>query len=255
MLNLLLGIMEDGKAQLGSFAKTDMTNTVIVMTTNAGAHEMRRIFDKRVGFLADLADVTPDVVKKMRETALHAIKKEFPPEFCNRVDDIVVFLPLRQDAVAQVMEVEIARLQRSLLATNPLALLFNCGENLKRYLLARGFDMEYGARNMRRTVDNVLSPALANILLNGELNPEQNYVQLDCDREGNVCAHADGSVGKAWIAERREQLLAGHSAPASPPPPSLPSLQPGAQDENALLRHPAFQSLIRAREALGRALR
>jgi ATP-dependent Clp protease ATP-binding subunit ClpC len=252
ILNLLLGIMEDGKAQLGNGTTTDMTNTVIVMTTNAGAHKMQGIFNKRVGFLADVADVTPDVVKKMQETAVHAIKKEFPPEFCNRVDDIIVFLPLRQDVVAQVMEVEIARLQCSLLVTNPLALLFNCGENLKRLLLARGFNMEYGARNMRRTVDNVVSPVLANIMLNGELNPEEDYVQLDCDAEGNVFAHADGSVDKAWIAKRREQLRADYTVPASPPPPSF---EPAVQDERGLLQHPGFRSLIRAHEALGRAYR
>ena len=250
ILNLLLGIMEDGKAQLGNGTTTDMTNTVIVMTTNAGAHEMQRIFNKRVGFLADVADVTPDVVKKMHETALHAVKKEFPPEFCNRVDDIIVFLPLRQSAVAQVMEVEIARLQSSLLATNPMALLFNCGESLKRFLLARGFNMEYGARNMRRTVDNVVSPILANVMLNGELNPEEDYVQLDCDAEGNIFAHADASVDKAWIAKRREQLLADYTTPAFPPPLSI---EPAAQNERELLQHPALRSLIRAQEALERA--
>src|SRR6266496_1058833 len=59
ILNLLLGIMEEGKAQLGNGTTTDMTNTVIVMTTNDGAHEMQRIFNKRIGFSADLADVTP----------------------------------------------------------------------------------------------------------------------------------------------------------------------------------------------------
>jgi ATP-dependent Clp protease ATP-binding subunit ClpA len=252
ILNLLLGIMEDGKAQLGNGTKTDMTNTVIVMTTNAGAHEMQRIFNKRVGFLADLTDVTSDVVKQMQQTALRAVRKEFPPEFCNRVDDVIVFLPLRQSAVAQVMEVEIAKLQRSLLATNPLGLLFNCGENLKGHLLARGFNMEYGARNMRRTVDNVVSPAIANILLNGEVDPLQDYAQLDCDAEGNVCAYADGSADEAWIAKRREQLLAGHAAPV---PPSSPPSQPSVQDERELLQHPALLSLIRAQEALGRSFR
>ena len=252
ILNLLLGIMEDGKAQLGNGTTTDMTNTVVVMTTNAGASEMQRIFNKRVGFLAELSDVTPDVVKQMQETAMHAVKKEFPPEFCNRADDIIVFLPLGQSAVAQVMEVEIARLQSSLLATSPMALLFNCGENLKRLLLARGFNMEYGARNMRRTVDNVVSPILANVMLNGQLNPEEDYVQLDCDAEGNIFAHADASVDKAWIAKRRKQLLAGHTVPASPPPPSSP---PGAPDERVLLQHPAFLSLIRAQETLARTCR
>jgi ATP-dependent Clp protease ATP-binding subunit ClpC len=252
ILNLLLGVMEDGKAQLGNGTTTDMTNTVIVMTTNAGAHEMQRIFNKRIGFLADLADVTPDVVKQMQETALHAVKKEFPPEFCNRVDDTIVFLPLRQSAVAQVMEVEIVRLQRSLLATNPLGLLFNCGENLKSHLLARGFNMEYGARNMRRTVDNIVSPVLANLLLNGELDSEKDYVQLDCDAEGNVCAHADGSVDKDWIAKRREQLLAGHIVPASTPSPSS---QPDLKDERDLFQHPALVSLLRVQEALQRAYR
>ncbi len=249
ILNLMLGIMEDGKAQLGNGTTTDMTNTVIVMTTNAGAREMQNIFNKRIGFLADLADVTVDVVKQMQETALNAVKKEFPPEFCNRVDDIVVFLPLRQSAVAQVMEVEIARLQSSLLATNPLGLLFNCGDNLKGYLLAQGFSMEYGARNMRRTVDNVLSPALANILLNGELDPAQDYVQFDCDAKGNVCAHVDGSADEAWIAKRREQLLAGHTVPTSPSSPSSPG---SARDERARLQYPAFVSLMRSQQALER---
>jgi len=252
ILNLLLGIMEDGKAQLGNGAKTDMTNTVIVMTTNAGAREMQGIFNKRVGFLAGLADVTDDVVKQMQETALRAVKKEFPPEFCNRVDDIIVFLPLPRSAAAQVMEVEIARLQSSLLATNPRAVLFHCGENLKSHLLAQGFDMEYGARNMRRTVDRVLSPVLANILLNGELDPEQDYVQLDCDGQDNVFAHADESADRSWIAKRREQLLAGHM-----PPTSSSSLRPlpGPRDENELLQHPGMRSLIRAQQALSRAYR
>ena len=252
ILNLLLGIMEDGKAQLGNGAKTNMTNTVIIMTTNAGAREMQGIFNKRIGFLADLSDVTDDVVKQMQETALRAVKKEFPPEFCNRVDDTIVFLPLPQSAAAQVMEVEIARLQGSLLATNPRALLFQCRENLKSHLLARGFDMEYGARNMRRTVDGVLSPTLANILLNGELDPERDYVQLDCDAQGNVFAHADESVDRSWIAKRREQLLAGHMRPATPPPPSPP---PGLRDEKELLDHPALQSLVNAQQALARAYR
>jgi ATP-dependent Clp protease ATP-binding subunit ClpC len=252
ILNLLLGIMEDGKAQLGNGAKTDMTNTVIIMTTNAGAREMQAIFNKRVGFLADLADVTDDAVKQMQETALRAVKREFPPEFCNRVDDVIVFLPLPQSAVAQVMEVEITRLQTSLLATNPRALLFHCGESLKKHLLARGFDMEYGARNMRRTVDSLLSPVLANIVLNGELDPDQDYVELDCDAEGTVLAHADESVDRAWIAKRREQLLAGDMGPGTPPPLSPPL---GLRDEKELLQHPALVSLVRAQQALTRAYR
>jgi len=251
ILNLLLGVMEDGKVQLGNGAKTDMTNTVIIMTTNAGAREMQNIFNRRVGFLAGRAGVTDDVVKQMHETALRAVKKEFPPEFCNRVDDLIVFLPLPHSAVAQVMEVEIERLQSTLLATNPRALLFHCGENLKSHLLERGFDMEYGARNMRRTVDCVLSPALANILLNGELDPDRDYVQLDCDAQGNILAHADEPADRSWIAKRREQLLAGRTVPASPPA----ALPPGQPDEKEILQHPALLSLVRARQALTRAYR
>jgi len=221
------------------------------MTTNAGAANMQKIFNKRIGFLAGPTDVTPDIIKQMTDSALHAIKKEFPPEFCNRIDDIIVFLPLRQSAVAQVMELEIAGLQSLLLATNPLALLFHCGEKLKEHLLALGFNMEYGARNMRRTVNNILAPALVNILLNGELDPTQDYVVFDCDSEGTVCAFADGSANRAWIAERRQQLLEGVIVP---PPPSPASVQPGVPDRGTLLEHPAMLSLIKAHETLARGL-
>jgi ATP-dependent Clp protease ATP-binding subunit ClpC len=166
VFNMLLQILEDGYVTDAKGRRVDFRNTVIIMTSNVGASDLNR--EVQIGFRTD----TPAEEKKLEEThakvknkVLDELKKQFRPEFLNRIDATVVFKTLSQNDIKRILALQLADLQRRL---DEQQLRLRVTSTARSLLMERGYDMKQGARPMRRTIQDLVEDPLASGLLAGE---------------------------------------------------------------------------------------
>lgn len=153
VFNVLLQILDDGRLTDSKGRTVDFKNTVLIMTSNLGSREIQ----------AAQGDE-----KQVREAVIQELRLHFKPEFLNRIDDIVVFHQLSQHQIAQIIDVQLARLRDTLHERNITLVL----DDSARQLLAReGYDPNYGARPLKRAIQTLIQNPLAVKLLNGEILP------------------------------------------------------------------------------------
>jgi ATP-dependent Clp protease ATP-binding subunit ClpC len=159
VFNMLLQVMEEGHLTDSFGRKVDFKNTVIIMTTNVGAQAIHSgdVF----GFGKKDEDTSYD---KMKERLKHEITREFKPEFLNRVDDIIVFRHLTRDNLKHIIDIELSKV-RERLTEKGLALVLS--EECKEFLIEKGSDLDYGARPLRRAIENYIEDPLSEELLRG----------------------------------------------------------------------------------------
>jgi ATP-dependent Clp protease ATP-binding subunit ClpC len=162
VLQLLLQILEDGRLTDSLGRTVDFRNTVIIMTSNIGAHLLQR--QTSMGFAAAATSFSD--AEKMREKVLEEAKRVFKPEFLNRISDIVFFRPLEKIDLVKIVELEVAKFARRLVERK-ITLEFT--EEAKALLIEKGYDEKYGARPLRRAVEHYLEDPLAEALLRGEV--------------------------------------------------------------------------------------
>ena len=156
VFNILLQILDDGRLTDGQGRTVNFTNTVIIMTSNIGSQ-----------YLADVADssakgLVAEDEEKMTERVLAAMKQHFKPEFVNRIDDIVIFHSLKQEQILQIVDIQLARLQK-LLSERKLTLTLTDGA--KKFLARHGWDPQYGARPLKRAIQKYIQDPLSSALL------------------------------------------------------------------------------------------
>jgi ATP-dependent Clp protease ATP-binding subunit ClpB len=161
VFNILLQIMDDGRLTDGHGRTVDFKNTVIIMTSNIGSQWITELGEKDE--------------EEMRKRITEAMKDNFKPEFLNRVDDIVIFHRLGIDEITKIVEIQIKGLKKSLKSKK---LDINITDKAKKLLAREGFDPVYGARPLKRVIQNEVQNALAMKLLNGELK-EGDKVTVD----------------------------------------------------------------------------
>jgi ATP-dependent Clp protease ATP-binding subunit ClpC len=166
--NMLLQIMEEGQLSDAKGRKTDFRNAVIIMTTNIGANLIKRNTSLGFNVHRDEAAQERSAYDKMRETLLERLKKEFRPEFLNRVDAVVVFRALNKDDICQIVDLEIAKVNERLLEQGLSLQLTDAG---REALVDKGFDPDYGARPLRRVIQNQVEDKLSDELLSGNFQP------------------------------------------------------------------------------------
>ncbi len=169
VFNALLQIMDDGRLTDGQGRTVDFKNTVVIMTSNAGSADMKRAV--RIGFLPLKAeDARDEQHEVIRSKAMEGLKRMFRPEFINRIDQIVVFHALGKEELYKIVDLLLAQV-RSRLSEQRIELVVS--DEVRDLLLREGFDEEYGARPLRRTIQTYVDDALADALLNGEIAPGQ----------------------------------------------------------------------------------
>jgi len=175
IFNSLLQVLEEGRLTDGQGRVVDFKNTVIIMTTNLGTKD---ITGGPVGFtLEGNAEAS---YQSMKAKVVEELKKNFKPEFLNRVDDTIVFPQLNEDELMQIVHLFIKRLGDRLLDRD---ITMSVTDAAKKQLITLGWDPTMGARPLRRAVQqNVEDPLSERILLQGELSPGQN-VDVDFDGE------------------------------------------------------------------------
>ena len=167
VFNILLQIMDDGRLTDAKGRKVDFRNTIIIMTSNAGAELIRR--ETGLGFhRSENQQSDQEQYEKMKDKVLQEMKKLFRPEFLNRIDANVVFRALGREQIRDIVDLMLNRTQKQLTEQR---LTMEVTDDAKDLLTEKGFDQVYGARPMRRTIQNLIEDPLAEGLLHGRFKP------------------------------------------------------------------------------------
>jgi len=169
VFNSLLQIMDDGRLTDGQGRTVDFKNTVVIMTSNAGSAELKRA--AQIGFLQPRGENARDEQHEvMRSKAMDGLKRMFRPEFINRIDQVVVFHSLGKEELNQILDLMLVQV-RTRLSEQKITL--EISDEVRDLLLAEGFDEEYGARPLRRTIQTYIDDILADAVLAGHITASQ----------------------------------------------------------------------------------
>ena len=160
VFNILLQILDDGRLTDGHGRTVDFTNTVIIMTSNLGTSEFRRV---PFGFRKDTDD--QDEKARLEQSVNEALNKTFRPEFLNRIDETVVFNPLTQEEVLKMVDLVLNKLRQRLTEQN---ISFETTPAAKLHLATQGFDPVFGARPLKRVIQRQIENLFSQKILNGE---------------------------------------------------------------------------------------
>jgi ATP-dependent Clp protease ATP-binding subunit ClpA len=168
--NALLGLMDDGHVTLGNNQVVDCTRSIIIMTTNVGAAEMSATLnDRGVGFDLGVSD-TEAMNADLSRQAIQAAKDVFPYEFYNRFDDVVCYRALTRADCQVILDRMLQELSNRLLHAG-MPIILHYSRALRAYLLDRGFDPQFGARPLRRAVENQLIAPLSRLIASEQIRP------------------------------------------------------------------------------------
>ncbi len=165
VFNVLLQILDDGRLTDGQGRTVNFTNTVLIMTSNIGSQ-----------FITDVAGDE----EKMTERVLSAMKEHFRPEFINRVDDLVIFHPLKEEQISAIVDIQLARLDK-LLEARDISLSLTAGA--RKLLAKHGWDPVYGARPLKRAIQKYVADPLSTAILEGRIADGQ---RIEGDAKGDL---------------------------------------------------------------------
>ncbi len=161
VFNILLQILEDGQLTNSYGQKVDFKNTVIIMTSNIGTADIKK--SNGLGFTKVSADLS---YEKMKIKILEEVKKLFSPEFLNRLDEIIVFRQLSKKDMKKIVDILISEVEERLTEKN---MKFDLDESSKELLIEKGFDPEFGARPIKRTIRRLIEDPLSEEILKGNV--------------------------------------------------------------------------------------
>ena len=177
--NMLLQILEDGNLADAKGRRVDFRNTIIVMTSNVGAEQITR--DMTFGFQAavDAEKKVAQDYNQMKDRVMEQLKRTFRPEFLNRIDGIIVFHPLTAEEIRSIVDLELKRIRTQL---KEQEITLEITPTAMDLLGERGYDRQYGARPLRRIIQNLIEDPLAEGLLEGRYKPgTQISVEVEDD--------------------------------------------------------------------------
>ncbi len=181
VFNILLQILEDGHLTDAKGRRVDFRNTVIIMTSNVGAKSLLK--DTSLGFrpvASDEAKLEEQQYDRMKEKVLDQLKTQFRPEFLNRVDSVVVFRSLQVEQIRTIVELLLDRV-RDQLRSQQIDL--EISQEAKDHIIKLGYDVDYGARPLRRVIQNLVEDQLAEALLTGRFSAGMT-LRVDKSDEG-----------------------------------------------------------------------
>ena len=159
VFNILLQMLEEGRLTDSFGRKVDFKNTVIIMTSNIGAEMLKK--QGSIGFKSQAEEVT---YQSMKDRLLDEVKKTFKPEFINRVDDIIVFRSLTKEDLGRIVGLEVSDVESRLKEQN---IKIDLTDEAKNFLIEKGFDKNFGARPLKRTIQRFLEDPLAEDIIKG----------------------------------------------------------------------------------------
>jgi ATP-dependent Clp protease ATP-binding subunit ClpA len=183
---LLLGILDKATLTLGDNRRVDLSQCIIIMTSNLGASEMSTMVDGGLGFAQKPTQVDASFDDRINRSAVDAARRKFSPEFMNRIDKSVVFRTLRSEHLQQILEIELGMVQqRILMASAVNQFVFSCTAKVKSFLLHEGTDPKYGARHLKRAIERHIVFQLANLVATGQIKLG-DFIRIDLSPEGKL---------------------------------------------------------------------
>ncbi|RDC54203.1 ATP-dependent Clp protease ATP-binding subunit [Pedobacter chinensis] len=191
VFNILLQVLDEGQLTDSLGRKVDFRNTIIIMTSNIGARQLKD-FGQGVGFSTSAK--TNQAESHSRGVIESALKRAFAPEFLNRVDDVVVFNSLGKDEIFRIIDIELKALFGRV---HTLGYEIALTENAKEYIAEKGFDSNFGARPLKRAIQKYLEDPIAEEILKGELT-EGDVLEIDYDKKTELISvnHKKGEKKK-----------------------------------------------------------
>jgi ATP-dependent Clp protease ATP-binding subunit ClpB len=167
VFNILLQVLDDGRLTDNKGRTVDFKNTIIIMTSNIGSHLIQEN-------LEHVTDKTRDeVFDRTREQVLDLLKKTLHPEFLNRIDEIIMFRPLTQDEIHDVVELQLDNVEKMLGKTD---IRLRATKKAIEFIATQGFDPQFGARPIKRVIQKMLLNELSKMILEGTVNKEKEIV-------------------------------------------------------------------------------
>lgn len=183
VFNILLQVMDEGRLTDGNGNTIDFRNTIIIMTSNCGTRQINE-FGKGIGFHSAADNMQNEA--NYHSMVMKALSKQFAPEFLNRLDEVVFFSQLNADALQRIVDIELAPLVSRV---HDMGHILNVTLAARQLLAKRGYDVKYGARPLRRAIQNLLENPLCEILLQENIASD---AQLTADIEEEK---KDGQIG------------------------------------------------------------
>ena len=183
VMNMLLQILEDGRLTDSQGRTVNFKNTVVIMTSNIGA---RMITDKKMlGFTVNSEDDKKEENKQYESTkkdVMAELKKEFKPEFINRIDEIIVFHKLVEEDIMKIIDIMLKQVEKRLKDNN---LDVQIDDSVKKYIFEKGFDKNYGARPLRRAIQTYVEDEISEAILDGKIVVNKKAV-IEIDEKQKV---------------------------------------------------------------------
>ncbi len=174
--NILLQVLDDGRLTDNKGRVVDFKNTIIIMTSNMGSHEIREKFEK----------MTPEnrveTVESAKNAVMDMLKVTIRPEFLNRIDEIVMFTPLNKDEIGNIVDLHVAKIKKMLADVD---VNIELTPKAKEFITTEGYDPEFGARPVKRVLQRYLLNELSKKLLAGSVNKEKPII-VDANDDGLV---------------------------------------------------------------------
>ncbi len=168
--NLLLQVLDEGRLTDGNGRLVDFRNTVIIMTSNAGTRQLKD-FGRGVGFNSAGSGslmLNEQDKEHARSIVQKALSKQFSPEFLNRLDEIITFDQLDLEAIKQIIDIELKGLYKRIEQTGYHV---DLSDEAKEFVATKGYDVQFGARPLKRAIQNYIEDGISDLIVNGDLKP------------------------------------------------------------------------------------
>src|SRR5271170_297287 len=167
---LLLGMLDKATLTLGDNRRVDLSQTMIFLTSNLGSGQIADLVQGGMGFIQPSDKPTTGLDEKVERAAVEAARRNFSPEFMNRLDKVVVFHPLKREELDEVLDIELRNVQRRVLDAATRPFLFRITEEGRAFLLQEGTDQRYGARHLKRAIERYVVYPIARLLATAQVH-------------------------------------------------------------------------------------
>ena len=203
---LLLGILDKAILRLGDNSEVNFENTFIFFTSNLGAHEMTREMQPGLGFRSERPPDWTDVAQRLEQIAIASVRKMYSPEFVNRIDAVITYQPLDEEAYEKILDQQLTSLQdhvNTRLADKGFHI--EVAEKGLAFLVSKGTSAEYGARELKRTIYRYLTQPLSTLVIEGKI-AAGSHVVVTVAEDGETL-HFNPEIRETKEVQRKRTLL------------------------------------------------
>ncbi|MDN5290541.1 MAG: ATP-dependent Clp protease ATP-binding subunit ClpC [Anaerophaga sp.] len=201
VFNILLQVLDEGRLTDSLGRRVDFKNTIIIMTSNIGTRELKD-FGRGIGFSTGSQKSDAEYTKSVIEKAL---KKTFAPEFLNRIDDVIIFNNLEKDDIRKIIDIEMKGLYQRV---ESLGYKLELSEQAKDFIASKGFDVQYGARPLKRAIQKYLEDEMAEVIIQASIS-EGDVIKVEYDESNqklttSILKERDGSSTDKKVENKPE---------------------------------------------------